>query len=325
MPNDLGGSPIERLAGDWLEACVAPDLADSGRARGEFLPLQPNSKPVPAARNNHDAKKNSQLRENEENIDMVSTIPRSNRRRVIIADPRSFMRGCLSCWLDEFGGEFQPVVVADATDAIDGGPLPAAAILSVPARPEERAWLEAQVASLRYAVPELPIILISDDGEMSSGQEAALALGLQGYVPMSSSVEVAAAALRLVIAGACYFPHAATSKADIVTLPRPNENPSRSIGGPPPAPPRPPGELYLTPREQAVFDLLAEGLPNKLIARRLSMALSTVKIHVHHIIEKLNVQNRTEVAIWGRAARATATHESAAAPVAGRMLVHEMQ
>jgi len=50
----------------------------------------------------------------------------------------------------------------------------------------------------------------------------------------------------------------------------------------------------LTPRETEVMELIEQGLSNKEIARRLSVALSTVKQHVHHILEKLEVSRRGE-------------------------------
>jgi two-component system nitrate/nitrite response regulator NarL len=241
------------------------------------------------------------------------TVLGSNRRRVIVADPRSFMRGCLACWLNEFGSDFQPAVTDDAVEALEKEPLPGAVILSASSRPEGRAWLEKQAAGLRDAVPELPIVLILGEADMAASQETALSLGLQGFIPMSSSLEIAVAALRLVIAGGCYYPHVAAA------------GPSRPITNIGPLQPRPPRKLHLTPREQAVFELLSQGLPNKLIARQLGMALSTVKIHVHHIIEKLNVQNRTEVALWGRVASSSITEKAAERPVLRQLLVHEMR
>ena len=57
-----------------------------------------------------------------------------------------------------------------------------------------------------------------------------------------------------------------------------------------------PSGTVLTPREQAVFNLLRDGLPNKLIAHRLNMSISTVKIHVHHVMQKLRARNRAQVA-----------------------------
>ena len=60
--------------------------------------------------------------------------------------------------------------------------------------------------------------------------------------------------------------------------------------------PTPPVE-NLTPRELEVLQLLAEGLPNKTIARRLEISEHTVKFHVNAIMSKLNAQSRTEAVV----------------------------
>ena len=56
----------------------------------------------------------------------------------------------------------------------------------------------------------------------------------------------------------------------------------------------------LTRRELEVIELVGEGLSNKEIARRLSIELSTVKNHVHNILEKLGVNGRHEAAAVAR-------------------------
>ena len=53
----------------------------------------------------------------------------------------------------------------------------------------------------------------------------------------------------------------------------------------------------LTPREFEVLTLLAEGLPNKLIADRLEISEHTVKFHVASLLSKLGAQSRTEAVI----------------------------
>ena len=53
----------------------------------------------------------------------------------------------------------------------------------------------------------------------------------------------------------------------------------------------------LTPRELEVVQLLAEGLPNKAIAKRLGVSDHTIKFHVNAILGKLGAQSRTEAVV----------------------------
>ena len=52
--------------------------------------------------------------------------------------------------------------------------------------------------------------------------------------------------------------------------------------------------LKLTAREMEVLQLIADGLSNRSIAERLSLSIYTVKNHVHHILDKLQVKHRRE-------------------------------
>ncbi|SFG78289.1 two-component system response regulator NarL [Neptunomonas qingdaonensis] len=54
----------------------------------------------------------------------------------------------------------------------------------------------------------------------------------------------------------------------------------------------------LTPREKQIIKLIAGGLPNKLIARKLNITEGTVKVHVKHLLKKLRLRSRVEVAVW---------------------------
>ncbi|EPK7593234.1 two-component system response regulator NarL [Serratia marcescens] len=54
----------------------------------------------------------------------------------------------------------------------------------------------------------------------------------------------------------------------------------------------------LTPRERDILKLIAQGLPNKLIARRLTITESTVKVHVKHLLKKMKLKSRVEAAVW---------------------------
>ncbi|MBV1787518.1 two-component system response regulator NarL [Marinobacterium sp. D7] len=54
----------------------------------------------------------------------------------------------------------------------------------------------------------------------------------------------------------------------------------------------------LTPRERQIIKLIAGGMSNKIIARKLSITEGTVKVHVKHLLKKLGLKSRVEVAVW---------------------------
>lgn len=54
----------------------------------------------------------------------------------------------------------------------------------------------------------------------------------------------------------------------------------------------------LIPRECDILKLIAQGLPNKMIARKLTITESTVKVHVKHLLKKMKLKSRVEAAVW---------------------------
>lgn len=54
----------------------------------------------------------------------------------------------------------------------------------------------------------------------------------------------------------------------------------------------------LTEREYEILKLIAKGLSNKMIARKLDITEGTVKVHVKHLLKKLNLRSRVEAAVW---------------------------
>jgi DNA-binding NarL/FixJ family response regulator len=59
----------------------------------------------------------------------------------------------------------------------------------------------------------------------------------------------------------------------------------------------------LTPREVQVFNLVGTGCTNREIAKQLYIAEGTVKTHVTHILNRLNLKNRAQIAIYANSTR----------------------
>jgi DNA-binding NarL/FixJ family response regulator len=222
--------------------------------------------------------------------------PNGLTNAILVVDRRHFIQGCLTSWLGSFGEEFQTLAVADIRTVMNNDALKQAAAVLFGFDRAETAdqWLSSQIEWLRERCPDVPIALLLEATDVSNSRAVGSAvsrLAVQGYIPTSTSLEVAAAALRLVVAGGHYFPRLSHSAGSPELV---------SIGRTQPIVPGQDVEK-LTPREEAVLSVLAAGAPNKIIAYRLGMSLSTVKAHMHSIIRKLKVRNRTEAAVAARA------------------------
>jgi DNA-binding CsgD family transcriptional regulator len=66
-------------------------------------------------------------------------------------------------------------------------------------------------------------------------------------------------------------------------------------------PARPQGAEELTPRQREVAALVADGLSNKEIARRLGLAAASVRGHVEQIMRRLGFARRTQIGVWATA------------------------
>jgi DNA-binding NarL/FixJ family response regulator len=127
--------------------------------------------------------------------------------------------------------------------------------------------------------PEAADVVLADGGSPSGEVRNLLTLGgtddrSRGVLPREADAHQIDAAIRAVAAGL------------IVRAPA-RENgfgPMRESEG----------RALLTPRELDVLAALAEGMPNKAIARRLDISLHTVKFHVESLFRKLGARTRTE-------------------------------
>jgi DNA-binding NarL/FixJ family response regulator len=118
---------------------------------------------------------------------------------------------------------------------------------------------------------------------------AALRAGARGYVLKGAGQEELARAIRAIASGEAIFsPAIATRVIDFFSRSRDDQ--------PPKAFPE------LTDREREVLGLIAEGLPNPEIMRRLVLSPKTVRNHVSNILAKLQVRDRSEAIVRAREA-----------------------
>jgi DNA-binding NarL/FixJ family response regulator len=111
-----------------------------------------------------------------------------------------------------------------------------------------------------------------------------LRAGASGFVLKDEPPEQLIAAIRVVAGGDALLSPAVT-KAVIRQFTR----------TPPPTPPRRLDEL--TERELDVFRLIARGLSNAEIARELFISDTTVKTHITHLLQKLDVRDRVQAVV----------------------------
>ena len=125
-------------------------------------------------------------------------------------------------------------------------------------------------------------------GEHPSGAWAgeALRAGARAVLPREATAEEIASAVEAAAAGLVTL-HAEVAVNLLPLLP----SPARTL-------PEMPGQA-LTPREVEVLGMMAEGVGNKTIARRMGISEHTVKFHVGSILTKLNAASRTEAVTIG--------------------------
>lgn len=109
-------------------------------------------------------------------------------------------------------------------------------------------------------------------------------IGISGYLASDTSAHDLIATMHRVEAGETAYPPKLTVLLMSRLANRGDDCSTRA------------GIHALTCREREIAALLAEGLSNKLIARRLGIAVATAKNHIHKILEKWDVQSRGEAA-----------------------------
>ncbi|MBE7187535.1 response regulator transcription factor [Jatrophihabitans endophyticus] len=213
--------------------------------------------------------------------------------RVVLADDQAVVRDGLSLLLSA-GGEVEVLAAAaDGTEAVERvlELRPDVALLDLRMPGLDGAQVTAALAQQAPEVPVLVLTTFADDDAVLP----ALRAGAKGYLTKDASGEELLAALRAVAAGRTVLDPGV--QARLVELVR--GGPISPAATPSDRPePADAGDTGLTRREVDVVRLVAEGLSNQQIARRLVVSEATVKTHLNHVLSKLDVDGRPGLVAW---------------------------
>jgi DNA-binding NarL/FixJ family response regulator len=202
--------------------------------------------------------------------------------RVLVADDQSMVRAGFRMLLS---GEEDIEVVAEASNGREAVQRAAhfhPTVVLMDIRMPELDGLQATRRIL--AADRLARILILTTFDLDEYVYEALRAGASGFVLKDDPPERLIAAIRTIAAGDALLSPAITKRVikEFARIPRVT----------------PPQELDdLTPREQEIVRLIARGLSNAEIARELYIGDTTVKTHISHVLQKLNLRDRVQVVV----------------------------
>lgn len=198
---------------------------------------------------------------------------------IVVIHQRAFFRDCfVRCLEISYGSHriFAFASISEWRNSAEQNSITPAVIVFFLDASESSSIADLQF--LESSAADIPVIIMSDIDDTNYVIHA-LRNGARGYIPTSLPFNIAVEAVRLVEAGGTFVP-----VSSLVLDKDKQETASRT------------NEL-LTERQMMVVEALCQGMANKQIAYELGMSEHTVKVHLRHIMRKLKVRNRTEVAV----------------------------
>jgi len=218
-------------------------------------------------------------------VDVAAATPGGGSVRVFIVDDHSIVRHGLTMYLS-VAGDIE--VVGEAADGAEA--VARVADLLAAGRAPDVALVDLLLPGLdgigvAAALRELPspprVMILSSFGDVEHLRKALLA-GVSGYLLKSAPAEAIADAVHAVHAGKLYLDPALSATLTQAV------SPSGMA-------------VSLTVREREVVALVAKGRSNRDIASALYISERTARTHVSHLLGKLGLKSRIQLAIWAHA------------------------
>lgn len=153
------------------------------------------------------------------------------------------------------------------------------------------------IATLKSAAPQVRILMLTVS-ENENDLAAALQAGADGYLLKTVELDHLCDFIVKVLGGESVISPEMMTKLVTAFRSKPPAAEEAPAPQPEPAAPDNSGLDLLSAREREVLALIALGDSNKLIARKLDIAETTVKIHVQHILRKLQLSSRVHAAVY---------------------------
>jgi len=138
--------------------------------------------------------------------------------------------------------------------------------------------------------PKTPVVILAD--QLDAAQvDKAVAAGASGFLPKSISATALSLSLELITLGENLFTAPATlwRYRPAMSELRPAADNGVELS-----------KSALTHRQRQILEYLEAGLSNRAIAEKLEVAEATVKVHVRSLLQRINVDNRTQAALWAK-------------------------
>ena len=207
-----------------------------------------------------------------------------NTVRVMLVDDHTLFRKGLAELLHGRNGIEVVAATADATEAVClvQETKPDVLLLDLNLPPHDGLALLRKLQDCGWSGPTLILTVSDSEDDLAN----ALHAGARGYLLKDMEPEDLTDAIHRALRGETVVAPVMTMK--LVNLLQPGrQNKTRETM-----------LRLLTEREREILDHLARGMSNKAIARALDISYDTVKLHVRHILSKLNLTSRVEAAVF---------------------------